>query len=117
MANIFLGAIVLGNAWCGICYYICLELASTILRASLHDPTVYPDPDAFKPERFLNAGGEDPVLTSTFGVGKRTCPGRHFVDLTMFIVVASLLSAFKIEGGNGSDGGPDADSYIGAGIT
>jgi hypothetical protein len=92
---------------------------SSIFRAILHDPTTYPDPDAFKPERFLNADGslrDDPVLTSTFGFGKRVCPGRHFVDSTLFIVVASLFSVFKVEKGKGTDGGPRTYPFTGGGI-
>jgi cytochrome P450 len=88
-------------------------------RAILHDPVMYPEPDAFKPERFINADGslrDDPVVTSAFGFGKRVCPGRHFVDSSLFIVVASLLSVFKIERGKGSDGGPDAYPFTGNGI-
>ena len=78
----------------------------------LHDPALYPDPDAFKPERFLNADGsvrDDPVLTSAFGFGKRICPGRHFVDATLFIVVASLFSTFNI--GKGEGGGDKLSDY------
>jgi cytochrome P450 len=69
-------------------------------RAIFHDPSIYPEPDVFKPERFLNPDGglrDDPVLLSAFGYGKRICPGRHFVDATLFIYVASLLSVFRIE--------------------
>jgi cytochrome P450 len=94
-------------------------MASTIFRAILHDPAIYPDPDAFKPERFLNSDGslrDDPVLISTFGFGKRLCPGRHLAESTLFIVVACLLSVFKIEKGNDTDGGLDAYPYIGFGI-
>jgi cytochrome P450 len=78
----------------------------------LHDPALYPEPDAFKPERFLNADGslrDDPVLISAFGFGKRICPGRHFVDATLFIVVASLFSVFNIE--TGEDGGGKLSDY------
>ncbi|KAI0263952.1 hypothetical protein BC834DRAFT_884697, partial [Gloeopeniophorella convolvens] len=32
-----------------------------------------------------------------FGFGKRICPGRHFADATLFIVAASLLSAFSVQ--------------------
>jgi cytochrome P450 len=81
---------------------------------------MYPDPDTFKPERFINADGtlrDDPVLTSSFGFGKRICPGRHLVDASFFIVVASLLSVFKIGKGKGSEGGPDAYPFTGNGIT
>jgi len=87
------GAIVFGNAW-----------------AILHNPTIYPEPDSFKPERFLNPDGslrDDPVLTLVFGFGKRICPGRHFVDGTLFMVVASLLSIFNIEKEKGADSMPD----------
>jgi cytochrome P450 len=40
---------------------------------------------------------DDPVLSSAFGFGRRICPGRFFADTTLFIVIASLLSVFKIE--------------------
>ena len=69
------------------------------LRAILHDPETYPDPEEFKPERFLNDDGtarDDPTLSLVFGVGKRICPGRHLVDATLFIVTSSVLSAFDV---------------------
>ena len=72
---------------------------SEIFRAILHDPKIYPDPEEFKPERFLNEDGsirDDPALSLAFGVGKRICPGRHFVDATIFIVASSILSVFNI---------------------
>jgi cytochrome P450 len=65
----------------------------------LHDPETYPDPEEFKPERFLNEDGsvrEDPALSLVFGVGKRICPGRHLVDSTVFIVTSSVLSIFNV---------------------
>jgi len=48
----------------------------------------------------MNSDGtllDDPVLTSVFGFGKRICPGRHFVDATLFMSIASLFSVFNIE--------------------
>ena len=71
-------------------------------RAVIHDPEAYPDPEQFKPERSLNKDRshgtvrDDPSLSLVFRVGKRICPGRHFVDATLFIVVASVLSAFSV---------------------
>jgi cytochrome P450 len=68
-------------------------------RAILHDPEAYPDPEEFKPERFLNEDGsvrDDPILSFVFGFGKRICPGRHFVDVTIYIVISSVLSVFKV---------------------
>jgi len=76
------GSIMVANAW-----------------AILHDPEMYPDPEEFKPERFLNKDGsirDDPTLSLVFGAGKRICPGRHFVDATIFIVASSVLSVFNV---------------------
>ncbi|KAH9971622.1 cytochrome P450 [Russula compacta] len=69
------GSLVLANAW-----------------AVLHDPDLYPDPEAFKPERFLRVDGtfrDDPTIALAFGVGKRICPGRHLVDATLFFFVSA----------------------------
>ena len=93
------------------------EVASTFDRVILHDPERYPEPDVFKPERFLNPDGsllDDPILVSGFGYGKRTCPGRHFVDATLFITFASLLSVFNIEKGEEVKGQPFGYTYTGA---
>ena len=68
-------------------------------RAILHDPEVYPEPDKFKPERFLNEDGtvrDDPMLSLVFGIGKRICPGRHLVEAIIFIVISSILSVFDV---------------------
>jgi cytochrome P450 len=67
--------------------------------AILHDPEIYPDPEEFKPERFLDEDGsvrDDPTLSLVFGIGKRICPGRHLVDATIFIVASSVLSVFSV---------------------
>ncbi|KAH9976345.1 cytochrome P450 [Lactifluus volemus] len=76
------GSVVIANAW-----------------AILHNPEIYPDPEVFKPERFLDENGclrDDPALSLVFGVGKRICPGRHFADATLFIAASSVLSVFDV---------------------
>jgi cytochrome P450 len=96
------GAFVISNIW-----------------AILHDPVMYPEPDVFKPERFINPNGtlrEDPVLASSFGFGRRICPGRHLADATMFIAISSLLSVFNIKKGNSVNGRPDMYPYTGHGV-
>ena len=69
------------------------------MRAILHDPEAYPEPDKFKPERYLNEDGtvrDDPALSLVFGIGKRICPGRHLAEATVFIVTSSILSVFSV---------------------
>jgi hypothetical protein len=68
-------------------------------RAILHDPEPCPEPDKFKPERFLDEDGtvqDDPMLSLVFGIGKRICPGRHLVEATLFAVASSILSVFNV---------------------
>jgi len=77
------GSVVIGNQW-----------------ALLHDPDDYPEPEAFKPERFikdgrLNPGVKDPS-TAAFGFGRRVCVGKDFADSTLFITIASILHVFNI---------------------
>ncbi|ETW77258.1 cytochrome P450 monooxygenase 4 [Heterobasidion irregulare TC 32-1] len=67
--------------------------------AMLHDPIAYPDPESFRPERFLTSDGtviEDPLLNSAFGWGRRICPGRFLADANIWAIVASVLSTFVV---------------------
>jgi cytochrome P450 len=70
-----------------------------ISRAVLHNPDLYPDPEIFKPERFLNADGtfrDDPTIALAFGAGKRICPARHLVETILFVFISSVLSVFHV---------------------
>ncbi|KAJ7060794.1 cytochrome P450 [Mycena amicta] len=90
-------SIVIGNTW-----------------AILHDKIAYPDPYAFKPERYLlpradssapwapDASVPDPE--AAFGYGRRLCPGRHLARVSLFITLASVLSAFNISKPRDADG-------------
>ncbi|KAH7320409.1 cytochrome P450 [Rhizoctonia solani] len=70
------GAMVIGNSW-----------------AISNNSAVYPEPDRFNPDRFL-----DPSVPEApaFGFGRRICPGAFHADATLFITAASMLSVFDI---------------------
>ncbi|GIJ98263.1 hypothetical protein Aspvir_000379 [Aspergillus viridinutans] len=58
-----------------------------------HDPNVQPDSTTFKPERFLEAGGNIPELDHhilSFGFGRHVSPGKLLVDGILLIVAQSL---------------------------
>lgn len=88
------GSIVIGNTW---------KIA--------HDPTVYPDPMNFKPERYFNSEGEldyasiDPAKFA-FGYGRRICAGYHYAENTLWITIAFILQVFSITNAKDKAGNP-----------
>jgi hypothetical protein len=60
-----------------------------------HDPEIYPDPYAFRPERFVG----NPPGTYTwlpFGGGRRRCLGASFALQEMKIVLKAALARFEV---------------------
>ncbi len=58
-------------------------------------PDLWPDPLAFRPERFLGGTGRSGYLP--FGQGPRLCIGREFALGEMVLVLSRLLSSYRIE--------------------
>ncbi|KAG0695263.1 cytochrome P450 [Suillus ampliporus] len=75
------GTTVIGNTW-AIC----------------RDPEVYPEPDVFKPERWIDDQGRlrDDLSTFLFGFGRRVCPGQHVANRSVFINALLILWAFRL---------------------
>jgi cytochrome P450 len=74
---------------------------------ALHrNPEKYQDPDKFAPERFL--GDDRDAFSSAvesdihqrdhfhYGFGRRMCPGIHFAEASLFVVISGLLWGFNI---------------------
>ncbi|CAE6537901.1 unnamed protein product, partial [Rhizoctonia solani] len=82
--NILKGDLVVGNIW-----------------AMSRDESIYPNPEEFNPDRFL-----DPSVppVPVFGWGRRKCPGLHFGEASVFIVLASILSMYNISKREDSSG-------------
>ncbi|KAJ7142219.1 cytochrome P450 [Mycena epipterygia] len=91
------GSIIIGNIW-----------------AILQDEDMYPDPSAFKPERFLRDDKPNPDVRdpqAVFGFGRRICPGRHMAMESVWITIVSILSVFDITKAVGEDGQIIEPSY------
>lgn len=54
------------------------------------------DPDAFKPERFLEKGAATPTTFMPWGGGVRRCPGATFSALEMRVVLARVLAQLDL---------------------
>lgn len=67
------------------------------VHALHHDPRWFPDPEAFRPERFAQDAAEVPRgAYIPFGVGPRVCLGQHLAMAEMTVIAAQLLRRFTL---------------------
>ncbi|KAG2339978.1 cytochrome P450 [Suillus weaverae] len=62
------------------------------------DPDVYPEPDAFKPQRWIDEQGglRDDLKFFVYGFGRRVCPAQHVANRSMLIAILLVLWAYKL---------------------
>ncbi|KAI0334306.1 cytochrome P450 [Cubamyces sp. BRFM 1775] len=77
------GATVIANTW-----------------AITRDARYFPDPEEFRPERYLVSDEEKrglPLPSSfVFGYGRRVCPGQPLADASVWIAIANIVALFDI---------------------
>lgn len=84
------------------------------------DPELYPEPEKFKPERFIDSSGK--VVGNKFaerghfgfGYGRRICPGMYIAERSLFIVFSRMLWGFTISPAkdtSGKDIKVDSNAY------
>lgn len=68
------------------------------ISVMLYDPKIFPDPEKFRVERFIDENGRftgsDKVLA--FSIGKRQCVGEGIAKLQLFLYTANILNQFKL---------------------
>jgi cytochrome P450 len=65
-----------------------------------HDPAIYPEPHAFRPERFIESEGGKAPGTYTwipFGGGRRRCLGASFALLEMKLALRAVLERCELQ--------------------
>ncbi|XP_061164976.1 cytochrome P450 2B9-like [Saccostrea echinata] len=63
------------------------------------DPSIFPEPDKFKPDRFINSDGQlfgYEKIKACFSLGPRNCLGQHIAEMEMFLVITALVQKFDI---------------------
>lgn len=78
------------------------------------DPALYPGPEEFKPDRWLSSDYptyREPLTQypniqnySSFGFGRRICPGMHIAERSLYILIARIAWACDLKKKVGSDG-------------
>ncbi|KAK1225337.1 hypothetical protein PQX77_011755 [Marasmius sp. AFHP31] len=96
---------------------------------ALHmDSVRFPDPKAFKPERWFvcddktkpmrwGSGPEQDRDHYLFGWGRRFCPGSHIAEATLFITLSRLIWAFKFQAAGTPPDPWDEESYTAGFVT
>ncbi|KAL0985511.1 hypothetical protein UPYG_G00157850 [Umbra pygmaea] len=74
-----------------------------------HDPEVWKDPYAFKPERFLECGDASTRALMPFGGGARLCLGEAVANMELFLFTAYLLRDFQFVLPEGQTSLPDLE--------
>ncbi|KAG1723925.1 cytochrome P450 [Suillus paluster] len=79
----------------------CIPAGTTVTGnhwAISRDPEVYPEPEAFKPQRWINDQGclRDDLEFFVFGFGRRICPAQHLAKRSVFINSVLILWAFQL---------------------
>ena len=65
------------------------------IYALQRNSALWPEPDAFKPERFATGEKHDRFAWLPFGDGPRVCIGAHFAMVEAQIILASLISRYR----------------------
>ncbi|KAG1725073.1 cytochrome P450 [Suillus paluster] len=79
----------------------CIPAGTTVVAdhwSISRDSDVFPEPEVFKPERWINDQGRvrDDLKFFVYGFGRRVCPGQEVANRSLFINSLLVLWAFQM---------------------
>ncbi|KAA0709318.1 Cytochrome P450 4V2 [Triplophysa tibetana] len=102
--RIFPAVPLFARSLCGTCHINGFKVPegvnAVIIPYALHrDPRYFPEPEEFRPERFLpeNSKGRHPYAYIPFSAGPRNCIGQRFALMEEKVVLATILRHFEVE--------------------
>lgn len=66
-------------------------------RGVHHDPSIWPEPEKFKPDRWRNQASFHPAAFLGFGLGPRNCAGIKLAVYEIKLVLRMVMSGYRIE--------------------
>lgn len=72
-------------------------IVSTSAYVTARDPAVFPEPDLYNPDRWLNATKEMKEMSRPFSYGPRNCIGKHLAHLGLILTLSRLYQLYDIE--------------------
>ena len=61
-----------------------------------HDPRAYPEPESFRPERFLGPDAPRREVWLPFGAGPRHCVGNSLSTMALKVILRTVLSRAEL---------------------
>ncbi|XP_071790276.1 cytochrome P450 2C1-like [Asterias amurensis] len=97
-------------------YYIPKEaVVIANIHAVLYNPDVFPEPDVFRPSRFLDAEGKffKHEHMIQFGIGRRGCIGEQLAQMELFTFITHIFHQFTLTAPDGNPENVSLASHLG----